>query len=49
MDREPDRWVTRNDGLPFRIEDILDRLSDWISAIENFQDAVRQRTQDAER
>ena len=49
MDREPDRWVTRNDGSPFRIEDILARLSDWILAIENFQDAVRQRTQDAER
>ena len=49
MDRAPDRWVTRNDGSPFRIEDILDRLSGWITAIETFQDAVRARSQDAER
>ena len=31
----------------FRSEDILDRLSDWIPVIETFQDAVRERTQDA--
>lgn len=49
MDRAPDRWVTRSDGKPFLIEDILDHLSGWIAAIETFQDAIRERTQDAER
>ena len=29
-DGASERWVTRNDGTPFRIEDILDHLSDWI-------------------
>ena len=48
MDRAPDRWVTRRDGSPFRIEDILDHLPDWITAIETFQHAVRERAQDAE-
>ena len=43
------RWVTRADGTPFRIEDILDCLSDWIVAIETFQEAVRERAQDAAR
>ena len=42
-----ERWVTRNDGTPFRIEDILDCLSDWRTAIEDFQSAVRARTQGA--
>ncbi|MXY57617.1 MAG: hypothetical protein F4029_11990 [Gammaproteobacteria bacterium] len=48
-DGTPQRWVTRGDGAPFRIEDILDHLSDWITAIETFQDAVRERRQDADR
>ena len=48
-DGTSERWVTRSDGTPFRIEDILDRISDWIPIIETFQDAVRERTQDAER
>ena len=39
----PDRWVTRSDGTPFPIEDILDHLSGWIRAIESFQDAVLER------
>lgn len=46
-DGTSERWVTRSDGTPVRIEDILDRLSDWIPIIETFQDAVRERTQDA--
>ncbi len=41
------RWVTRRDGAVFRIEDIVDRLSDWLVAIESFQDTVRARAQDA--
>ena len=48
-DGDSERWVTRSDGTPFRIEDILDHLSDWIRVIETFQDAIRQRAQDAER
>ena len=48
-DGAADRWVTRSDGSPFRIEDILDHLSGWLAAIEDFQDAVRKRSQDAER
>lgn len=48
-DGAADRWVTRSDGSPFRIEDILDRLPGWLTAIEGFQDAVRKRAQDAER
>ncbi len=47
-DGAADRWVTRNDGTPFRIEDILDHLPGWIAAIEDFQDAVRRRAQEAE-
>ena len=43
------RWGTRNDGAPFRIEDILDHLPDWITAIETFQATDRWRAQDAER
>jgi len=43
-----ERWVIRSDGTPLRIEDILDDLSDWITIIETFQDAVRERAQDAE-
>ncbi|MCY3821283.1 MAG: hypothetical protein OXH52_18340 [Gammaproteobacteria bacterium] len=45
-DGASERWVTRNDGAPFRIEEILDRLPDWITAIETFQAAVRRRAQD---
>ena len=44
-----DRWVPRSDGTPFRIEAILDHLPGWIAAIEDFQQAVRKRAQDAER
>ena len=44
-DGASERWVTRSDGTPFRIEDIVDRLSDWGTVIENFQSAVRARTQ----
>ena len=45
----PDRWVTRSDGKPFRIEDILVHLSGWIRAMESFQDGVLERTRDAGR
>ena len=48
-DGTSERWVTRSDGTPVHIEDILDRLPDWIPIIETFQDAVREHTQDAER
>lgn len=48
-DGAADRWVTRSDGSPFRIEDILDHLPDWLTAIEHFQDDFRKRAQDAER
>lgn len=48
-DGTSERWVTRKDGTPIRIEDILDRLSDWIMVIESFQYSVRARTQDSDR
>ena len=37
------RWVIRGDGRPFRIEDVLERLSDWVLVILDFQNAVRQQ------
>ena len=37
------RWVVRGDGRPFRIEDVLERLSDWVLVILDFQNAVRQQ------
>ena len=40
--------VARSEEAQFHIEEILDCLPDWISAIETFQDAVRARTQNAE-
>ena len=41
-------YVTHNDGTPFRIVDILDHLSGWITAMQTFQDAVRERAQGTE-
>ena len=38
-----ERWVARRDGTPFRIEDIIDQLSDWRSVMEDFQSAIRAR------
>lgn len=46
-DGAPERWVTRSDGTPFRVEDILDHLPGWITAVQTFQDAVRERAQGA--
>ena len=37
------RWVIRGDGRPFRIEDVVQRLSDWVLVILDFQNAVRQQ------
>lgn len=36
-------WVVRPDEKPFLIEEVLDRLSDWVEVISHFQDAVRGR------
>lgn len=36
-----DRWVARPDGRLFRIEEVVDRLSDWRSLMEEFQDTIR--------
>ena len=44
-DGASERWVTRRDGTPFRIEEIVDHLSAWAQIIEEFQSAVRNRTQ----
>lgn len=43
-----DRWVTRRDKKPFHVEEVADRLSDWIGLIEDFQDAIRVRAQERE-
>ncbi len=43
-----DRWVARNDGTPFRIEDVANQLSGWRGVIEEFQSAVRARAQSIE-
>ena len=34
------RWVTRRDGNPFRIEEVMDRLSGWPELMEDFQNAI---------
>ena len=38
------RRVTRSDGSLFRIEEVVDRLSEWQLLMEDFQDAIRART-----
>ena len=38
--------VTRNDEAPFRIEEVVDRLSGWRGVIEEFQSAIRASAQD---
>ena len=43
-----DRWVARNDGTPFLIEDVANQLSGWRGVIEEFQSAVRARAQSIE-
>lgn len=40
------RWVTRRDGNPFRIEEVMDRLSGWPELMEDFQNAIRSRAQE---
>ena len=46
--KAPRLWVARQDGTPFRIDDVADRLSAWTGIIEEFQSAVRLRAQDDE-
>ena len=36
-----ERWVARGDGTPFHIEDVADRLSEWVRVMEDFQSAIR--------
>ena len=40
------RWMTRRDGKPFRIEEVMDRLSGWPELMEGFQNAILARAQD---
>ena len=44
-DGSVDSWVTRPDGTVFRIENVVDRLSDWRGVMEDFQNAIRTRAQ----
>ena len=41
-----DRGVTQLDGSVFRIEDVVDRLSEWREVMEDFQNAIRTRTRE---
>ena len=40
------RWVTRRDGKPFRIEEVMDQLSGWPELMEGFQNAILARAQE---
>ena len=43
-----DRWVVREDGKPFLIENVLDRLPEWVPVILNLQNAVRRQASGGE-
>ena len=47
-DGSRNRWVTRKDGKPFRIDNIVDDLPEWTLLIENFQDSIRERARQRE-
>ena len=42
------RRVMRPDGSLFRIEEVVDRLSEWRLLMEDFQDAIQARTRERE-
>ena len=47
-DGRSERWLTRPDGAPFRIENVASQLSGWCGVIEEFQSAIRERAQNTD-